>query len=308
MKKHFSWAKTCILTTILCCPIALMAQNNSAEPQNRLLDSATYRVIYLTTQRAEREHKPIVIADSMTLEWGNNWSCYYDLNKKFRDSMQTAHDMTVMSSITSMTVSMDQNELEQRLRNNRDNAQIKDTEHDGESYRIYRNRTDGQTITIDNGPYAGSSVKSFIQVNENIRHSWKVSTDTASVLGYNCIKAVATFHGRTYTVWFTPDIPIPEGPWKLFGLPGLILKAEDKDGLFTFEAIGMENLREPQPIEIKWESRRKVSVTKGTLEQWYGLRNKSRANINVMYHNGNGAYTAYSMPNPITYINMEVMK
>ena len=36
------------------------------------------------------------------------------------------------------------------------------------------------------------------------------------------------------------------GPWKFGGLPGLILKVLDKDGLYTFEAIGIET--RPHPI------------------------------------------------------------
>lgn len=35
-------------------------------------------------------------------------------------------------------------------------------------------------------------------------------------------------------------MPFPYGPWKLGGLPGLILKASDADGLFVWTAIGLE--------------------------------------------------------------------
>lgn len=55
------------------------------------------------------------------------------------------------------------------------------------------------------------------------------------ILGYDCARATTTFRGRSYTVWFTPEIPIPSGPWKLGGLPGLILKAEDETGAYKFE-------------------------------------------------------------------------
>lgn len=298
----------CIYAALLGCPMVLMAQKNSEQPQNRLLDSAAYRVVYLTTQRAEREHKPIVIADSMALEWGNRWSCYYDFNKVSRDSMRLKQKEYNLKNVTSISINKNAEDLEQKLRNNRDNMMIYDTEHNGEDYRIYRNREEGHMILTDKGPYAGPNTESFMMVEEDIRPEWEVTDETATVLGYDCIKAVTSFRGRTYLAWFAPELPTPEGPWKLYGLPGLILRARDAEGIFTFEAIGMENLHEPLPIEIKWKSRRKVSVTKGTLEQWYGLRNKSRANINVMYHNGNGAYTGYVMPNPINYADMETVR
>lgn len=62
---------------------------------------------------------------------------------------------------------------------------------------------------------------------------WKILDDsTNTVLGYECIMAETNYHGRKWKVWFTPEIPLPEGPWKLHGLPGLILKAEGGDGFF----------------------------------------------------------------------------
>lgn len=69
---------------------------------------------------------------------------------------------------------------------------------------------------------------------------WTVKEDsTANVLGYECILAECDYHGRHWKAWFSPEIPMPFGPWKLHGVPGLILKAE-ADGDFTFTATGLE--------------------------------------------------------------------
>jgi GLPGLI family protein len=68
---------------------------------------------------------------------------------------------------------------------------------------------------------------------------WTISDDTKLVCGHECRKATGRFRERTYEAWFTEDIPSSVGPWKLRGLPGAILFAEDTDGLCRFEAISV---------------------------------------------------------------------
>lgn len=51
---------------------------------------------------------------------------------------------------------------------------------------------------------------------------------------YSCSHARGKFRGREYEVWYAPDIPIPSGPFKLGGLPGLILEAQSTDGAIKY--------------------------------------------------------------------------
>lgn len=69
---------------------------------------------------------------------------------------------------------------------------------------------------------------------------WQITATADSILGYACHKATAVFRGRTWEVWFSPELPYSFGPWKLNGLPGLILKVTDTDNLFVWTAIGLE--------------------------------------------------------------------
>jgi len=63
---------------------------------------------------------------------------------------------------------------------------------------------------------------------------WKIQDQTKKLGKYHCQKASGKFGGRMYDVWFTTEIPISSGPYKLTGLPGLILEATSQDGKVQF--------------------------------------------------------------------------
>jgi GLPGLI family protein len=105
--------------------------------------------------------------------------------------------------------------------------------------------------------YAGSSTEYYLFPGENklIRKeklinsylvaeplpviAWQITSATTSFGSLHCQKATAHFKGRNYTAWFCPDIPSHGGPWKLSGLPGLIVEAYDtkKQVVFKFDGI-----------------------------------------------------------------------
>lgn len=66
-----------------------------------------------------------------------------------------------------------------------------------------------------------------------------------TILGYPVQKATTQYGGRKWIVWFASDIPIPDGPYKFFGLPGLILKVHDTGNNHIFELKGIKNKKTP---------------------------------------------------------------
>lgn len=68
---------------------------------------------------------------------------------------------------------------------------------------------------------------------------WTITDEQKVIADYTCVKATVSYRGRDWTAWFTPEIPLAVGPWKLHGLPGLILEAYDATGECTYKAINV---------------------------------------------------------------------
>lgn len=103
------------------------------------------------------------------------------------------------------------------------------------SYYIFKSMTNGKMRYYDvNG------VEKYCYEEEVPLIEWELTDNAKTILGYECQMATGDLHGRKWTVWFTPEIPVMNGPWKFSGLPGLILEATDDSGLYNFTATGIQ--------------------------------------------------------------------
>ncbi|NIK73115.1 GLPGLI family protein [Thermonema lapsum] len=81
----------------------------------------------------------------------------------------------------------------------------------------------------------------------NDKWQWHFLDETTTLAGFRCHKAQAEWMGRKWTVYYTRDIPLPFGPWKLQGLPGLVVWAESSGSApYRFELIGVEKIVDEQ--------------------------------------------------------------
>lgn len=113
---------------------------------------------------------------------------------------------------------------------------------------------------------------------------WELTDSVVNVLGYECHSAVCNFRGREWTAFYTEDIPIMEGPWKLQGLPGLIMKASDKDGNYMFECIGI-NSKADRPITIY-----KVPYVSTSRSRYYDAKHRYDVNPYAYYEEGGNGH------------------
>ena len=93
--------------------------------------------------------------------------------------------------------------------------------------------------------------KSFSVTDDLPRMKWIFLKGEKKFSNLICKKAKTTFRGRTYNVWYTEKIPINAGPWKLKGLPGLILSAEDELGIYKWEVKSIKYPFVEKTINLK---------------------------------------------------------
>lgn len=96
-----------------------------------------------------------------------------------------------------------------------------------------------------------------------------MTDEKKDIIGFVCTKATCEFRGRNWTVWFTTELPVSDGPWKFNGLPGLILKAEDDKGHYSFVCIGINNTKSPIVIMDKYTYEKESRKTVMEFEQLY---------------------------------------
>lgn len=273
---------------------AVVAQEGTAEPE--VGELAVLRVVYTFTQQVVKDRKPVYVTDTMGLEVGMCGSVYYDWNKNRRDSLAAVQFAESVNG--KISVSMDENALQSRLEAQKQVYDVLDAGK-GQSYRIYKKRDKEEVVTIDEGPLEGFDTETYFQLTENIPPQvWTMTGDTLTVLNYLCQKASATFRGRTYCAWFTLSIPIGDGPWKFYGLPGMILKVQDTEGQFCWEVIGLQNVRDEILIPT---DRKKIPCN---LKELSDFKRNKRRYISVGFVE-NGGVVYYRTKNPVTYFSLE---
>lgn len=187
------------------------------------VDTARFVVQYQAASIADTLHPEKREEESMMLKVGDKCSVYYSYAKSLADSVLEADKAAGVSQEVIME------HIKQY--SSKVNAQV------------YKNYPEGKTTTLD-----ALAASRFRCEEKTEQPEWVLHPDTMTILSYPCRKATCHFKGRDYEAWYTPEIPKSEGPWKLCGLPGLILKAQDSREHYTFVCTGIELSRDKSLI------------------------------------------------------------
>ena len=211
------------------CLLLLVCAFGTAEAQGlgvefKKIDECSMLFLYNYQFCDEHKNPASVKSCEMLLEVGRRYSKFYLLNKAFFDSLLMLHANEPPETLVAKILPQI----------------IGSFTHSFCDYYIFKNYpASGTTAFLASLVLAGS-----YRVEEKLELEWEIDNGAPMViLGLNCKKATCRFAGRSYEAWFTPDIPINDGPYKFSGLPGLIVKVQDSgnEHIFTLQEIKKGN-------------------------------------------------------------------
>lgn len=194
--------------------------NTNAFSQVRL-GKGELRAIYSVKVVVDTTKPAQITTDTMFLEFSKIRSVFYNPSRRISDSV--AYMQMQKSMKTGATLNF--GNISAGLKKN--------------STVIVHQYPNNQKLTLYSQNLIG---KNFMYEEEYPLFQWQMSEETQTIKGYLCKKAITTFRGRTWEVWYTLDIPTPFGVWKFYGLPGLVVLAKDSKNHFTFELLGLKRL------------------------------------------------------------------
>lgn len=96
--------------------------------------------------------------------------------------------------------------------------------NDGDPFTVYKDVSNGVIVSREL-VYNGEKM----QLTEPLpQFDWVILNEKKDFGGIICQKATLTYRCADYTAWFAPSIPVTVGPWKMGGLPGLIVELKNE--------------------------------------------------------------------------------
>ncbi|WP_316737558.1 GLPGLI family protein [Pedobacter aquatilis] len=204
-----------ICTTLSALAIGLVA---FAQKPDKALSKVSYNFIHV--QDTNQRDKPYT--ENMILMVGKNASAY------------TSFDKVEQAAIR-------RKKIEEAFKNQTE-SMTQGIKMDATGIKRTSNVDYFNFITEDKFYTKEKLVNNYVVEEPTPKLDWKISKDTMSISGISCQKATARFKGRNWIVWFAPELPFQTGPWKLNGLPGLIVEAYDDKKEVQFLFAGMDNI------------------------------------------------------------------
>jgi len=173
----------------------------------------------------DSNNKEEVKSEMMLLDIDQKGSNYYSRDKFVADS-------------TSMA------QVQKQIKGGTGNISISRRDNQGQiGYKVTKSYPDFKTYL-----FTRISMDQY-KVKEDKKPEWKILPEKQKIGEYNTQKATTSYGGREWIAWFSIDIPFQDGPYKFYGLPGLIVKLEDTTGSHMMTLVGNKKMAAPVASE-----------------------------------------------------------
>ncbi|AZB28862.1 GLPGLI family protein [Chryseobacterium balustinum] len=231
----------------------------SSFAQNRFFYD--YKFIPDSTDKAN------VLKEIMLLDIDKSGSKYYGQEKFVADSTSQA-DLERQLKLSPNSISISRNDKPGMI-----------------SYKVTKQYPDFKThlftkISSDN-----------YKIEEDKKPEWKILPEKQKIGEYNAQKATTKYGGREWTAWFSTDLPFQDGPYKFYGLPGLIVKIEDKTGSHSLTLVGNKTIQTttekemnlPQGVQLYGMGGKDIEINKAQFKKaWKAYKSDPTKNMREM--------------------------
>ncbi|PIF46176.1 GLPGLI family protein [Chryseobacterium sp. 52] len=238
----------------------------------------TNRFFYEYKFIPDSNNKEEVKKEMMLLDIDKKGSAYYSHDKFVSDSTSKA-------------------ELEKQINSGSGSISVNRRDRPGQvSYKVTKSYPDFKTYL-----FTSISTDKY-KVQEDKKPEWKILPDKQKIGEYNTQKAITSYGGREWTAWFSSEIPFQDGPYKFYGLPGLIVKIEDGTGSHIMTLIGNKTIQNgaeeketqlPDNVRILGMGGKELEITKEQYRKvWKAYVNDPTKNMReMMMKNGGDSNT-----------------
>ena len=218
-----------------------------------------------------------------------------EFSEEIFEALQKASEKTYILEFTkNESMYTEEEKLATPVANSASNMSVSVSISTSTDGKLYKNLQENYSLTEND--YLG---KTFV-IKDSLHHSgWELSTETKQIGNYTAYKATKIEKAKqidteentgsltiidtkqpedmVYTAWYTPEIPIPNGPEKFGGLPGLILELHTNNMVYLCSEI---ELNPKKTIQIKAPKGKPISQDEYDKKVEKHLKNKNIKNGN----------------------------
>ncbi len=225
MQKHTFFKISLLICIIQMFTIHIQAQFFDAPV--KILDTANIKISYTLTWKEDSNNLERVRNENMILLIGDKVSLF--MSENFYDMVYFGRQAEREGRLQQF---FDENEMEKYKTRF--------------AYRIFKNFPEGKYT------YNDKVIPDYLEYTEGFSvFNWELLDETDTIGNFHAQSAYCFYGGRKWVAWYTTEIPINDGPYKFYGLPGLIIRLYDEKEHYVFEMAEIERYKNGLGIEYE---------------------------------------------------------